>query len=90
MSELTRDQKMEKIRANVEVYLMKNAESCNVPITSLFVERNLRFALTAAVVDMRNAGCAFRRAISPWKYFVVAALRALVDHFSEFTSSLDL
>ena len=35
MSELTRDQKMEKIRTNVEVYLMKNAESCNVPIASL-------------------------------------------------------
>ncbi len=35
MADLTREQKMEKIRTNVEVYLMKNAESCNVPITSL-------------------------------------------------------
>lgn len=35
MADLTREQKMEKIRTNVEVYLMKDAESCNVPITSL-------------------------------------------------------
>ena len=40
MSELTRDQKMEKIRSNVEVYLIKNAEFCNVPITSLIKDES--------------------------------------------------
>jgi hypothetical protein len=54
MSELTRDQKMEKIRANVEVYLMKNAESCNVPITSLFVDESKNHILDIGTSIMAN------------------------------------
>ena len=69
MSELTRDQKMEKIRSNVEVYLIKNAESCNVPITSLFNDEakdhivNIGTAIMANKLGIETYPGSFVRAI---------------------------
>jgi hypothetical protein len=54
MAELTRDQKMEKIRTNVEVYLIKNAESCNVPITALFVDEERNHIINIGTNIMAN------------------------------------
>lgn len=54
MAELTREQKMEKIRANVEVYLIKNAESCNLPITSLFVDTERNHIIDIGTAIMAN------------------------------------
>ena len=54
MSELTRDQKMEKIRSNVEVYLMKNAKSCNVPITSFFIDEEKNHIVNIGTAIMAN------------------------------------
>ena len=54
MSELTRDQKMEKIRSNVEVYLIKNAEFCNVPITSLINDESKDHIVNIGTAIMAN------------------------------------
>ena len=54
MSELTRDQKMEKIRANVEVYLIKNAEFCNIPITSLINDESKEHIVNIGTAIMAN------------------------------------
>jgi len=54
MSELTRDQKMEKIRTNVEVYLIKNAEFCNVPITSLINDESKEHIVNIGTSIMAN------------------------------------
>ncbi len=54
MPELTREQKMEKIRANVEVYLVKNAKSCGLPITSLFVDEERNHIIDIGTAIMAN------------------------------------
>ncbi len=54
MSQLTRDQKMEKIRTNVEVYLIKNAEFCNVPITSLINDESKEHIVNIGTSIMAN------------------------------------
>jgi hypothetical protein len=54
MAELTRDQKMEKIRTNVEVYLIKNAESCNVPFTSLINDESKDHIVNIGTSIMAN------------------------------------
>lgn len=54
MAELTRDQKMEKIREKVEAYLFKNAESCAIPITSLFVDESKNHIVNIGTDIMAN------------------------------------
>jgi hypothetical protein len=54
MSELTREQKMEKIKTNVEVYLIKNAEFCNIPITSLFHDESKNHIVNIGTSIMAN------------------------------------
>jgi tRNA A-37 threonylcarbamoyl transferase component Bud32 len=54
MSDLTRDQKIEKIRTKVESYLMKNAEFCGVPVTSLFVDESKNHIINIGTDIMAN------------------------------------
>ena len=54
MAELTRDQKMEKIREKVEAYLFKNAESCNIPITSLISDEAKNHIINIGTSIMAN------------------------------------
>ena len=53
-TELTFDQKIDRIKAKVEVYLIKNAESCGVPVTSLINDEAKEHIVSIGASIMAN------------------------------------
>ena len=54
MANLTREQKIEKIRTNVEVYLNKNAEFCGVSPIHLIVDEDRQHIINIGTDIMAN------------------------------------